>query len=69
MAFGGAGWVVDPIDGTRGFAHGLPEFAISVALLRHDAPALGVVFNPATGANVSRPNVATELGAATRPCA
>jgi myo-inositol-1(or 4)-monophosphatase len=42
-------WVVDPIDGTRGFAHGLPEFAISVALLRDDAPVLGVVFNPATG--------------------
>ena len=41
--------MVDPIDGTRGFAHGLREFAISVALLRHDAPALGVVFNPATG--------------------
>jgi myo-inositol-1(or 4)-monophosphatase len=42
-------WVVDPIDGTRGFAYGLPEFAISVALLRNDAPVLGMVFNPATG--------------------
>ena len=42
-------WMVDPIDGTRAFANGLPEFAISVALLRDDAPVLGVVFNPATG--------------------
>jgi myo-inositol-1(or 4)-monophosphatase len=42
-------WVVDPIDGTRAFADGLPEFAISVALVREGAPVLGVVFNPATG--------------------
>ncbi|MGH6900021.1 MAG: inositol monophosphatase family protein [Geminicoccaceae bacterium] len=42
-------WVVDPIDGTRAFADGLPEFSISVALLVDDAPVLGVVCNPATG--------------------
>lgn len=42
-------WVVDPIDGTRAFADGLPEFAISIALLRDGAPVLGVVLNPATG--------------------
>jgi myo-inositol-1(or 4)-monophosphatase len=42
-------WVVDPIDGTRAFAHGLPEFAISVALVVDGAPVLGVVANPATG--------------------
>jgi len=42
-------WVVDPIDGTRAFADGLPEFAISVALLIDAAPALGVVCNPASG--------------------
>jgi myo-inositol-1(or 4)-monophosphatase len=41
-------WVVDPIDGTRAFADGLPEFAISVALLVDDLPVLGVVCNPAT---------------------
>jgi myo-inositol-1(or 4)-monophosphatase len=41
-------WVVDPIDGTRAFADGLPEFAISVALLVEDVPVLGVVCNPAT---------------------
>jgi myo-inositol-1(or 4)-monophosphatase len=42
-------WVVDPIDGTRAFADGLPEFSISVALLIDDTPVLGVVCNPATG--------------------
>jgi myo-inositol-1(or 4)-monophosphatase len=42
-------WVVDPIDGTRAFADGLPEFAISIALLVEGAPVLGMVANPATG--------------------
>jgi myo-inositol-1(or 4)-monophosphatase len=42
-------WVVDPIDGTRAFADGLPEFTISVALLVDALPLLGTVCNPATG--------------------
>lgn len=42
-------WVVDPIDGTRSFAEGLPEFTICVGLLIDDLPALGFVYNPATG--------------------
>jgi myo-inositol-1(or 4)-monophosphatase len=42
-------WVVDPIDGTRAFADGVPQFAISVALLLDGEPALGAVLNPATG--------------------
>jgi myo-inositol-1(or 4)-monophosphatase len=42
-------WVVDPIDGTRAFAEGVPQFAISVALVERGAPLLGVVLNPATG--------------------
>lgn len=41
-------WVVDPIDGTRSFAEGKPEFTISVALLVDDAPVLGLIYNPAT---------------------
>lgn len=40
-------WVVDPIDGTRSFAEGVPEFTISVALLVGNVPALGFVYNPA----------------------
>jgi myo-inositol-1(or 4)-monophosphatase len=42
-------WVVDPIDGTRSFAEGVPEFTISVALLVDDLAVLGFVYNPATG--------------------
>ena len=41
-------WVVDPIDGTRSFAEGTPEFSISVALVEGGAPVLGIVLNPAT---------------------
>ena len=37
-------WVVDPLDGTTNFVHGLPVFAISIALLRNDKVVLGVVY-------------------------
>ena len=42
-------WVVDPIDGTREYLQGVPEYAISVGLAVGGRPALGVVHNPATG--------------------
>jgi myo-inositol-1(or 4)-monophosphatase len=42
-------WVVDPIDGTRSFAAGKPEFTICVGLLEMGRPAIGLVLNPATG--------------------
>jgi myo-inositol-1(or 4)-monophosphatase len=41
-------WIVDPIDGTREYLQGLPEYAISIGLSVRGAPALGVVYNPAT---------------------
>jgi myo-inositol-1(or 4)-monophosphatase len=41
-------WVVDPIDGTRAFADGVPQFAVSVALVERGEPLVGVVLNPAT---------------------
>ena len=41
-------WVVDPIDGTIEYTHGIPEYAISVALVKNGTPVVGVVFNPAT---------------------
>ena len=41
-------WVVDPIDGTREYLQGHPEYAISVGLVVQGRPALGVVYNPAT---------------------
>ncbi len=40
-------WCVDPIDGTSNFAGGLPYFCLSVALLQHGKPVLGVVYAPA----------------------
>lgn len=42
-------WIVDPIDGTNNFAHGLPHYAVSVGYYRNGEPAVGVVLNPATG--------------------
>jgi len=39
-------WVVDPIDGTTNFAHGIPVFAITLALLRGTAPMAGVIYDP-----------------------
>ncbi|MCK9520993.1 MAG: 3'(2'),5'-bisphosphate nucleotidase CysQ [Dehalococcoidia bacterium] len=41
-------WIVDPIDGTREYLQGLPEYAISIGLVIDGQPALGVVHNPAT---------------------
>lgn len=42
-------WVVDPIDGTKEYASGIPEYAISVALVEMGVPILSCVFNPAAG--------------------
>lgn len=42
-------WVVDPIDGTREYLMGLPEYAVSVGLVVGGRAALGVVYNPASG--------------------
>ena len=40
-------WVVDPIDGTRAFMNGDPNWSISVALVSEGRPTLGMVFAPA----------------------
>ena len=39
-------WCIDPIDGTSNFVHGLPYFALSVALIRDGRSVLGVVYDP-----------------------
>ncbi len=39
-------WVIDPLDGTTNFAHGLPTFAVSIALEESGAPLIGVVYDP-----------------------
>ncbi|MBI06067.1 MAG: 3'(2'),5'-bisphosphate nucleotidase CysQ [Rhodospirillaceae bacterium] len=40
-------WVVDPIDGTNSYLKGLPEFAVSVALIADGRALMGAVYNPA----------------------
>ncbi|MEB2783095.1 inositol monophosphatase family protein [Algoriphagus persicinus] len=37
-------WVVDPLDGTTNFIHGVPIFCVSIALMERDAVILGVVY-------------------------
>lgn len=39
-------WVVDPLDGTLNFLHGVPHFAISIGVERDGEPYAGVIYNP-----------------------
>jgi len=39
-------WLVDPLDGTTNFLHGLPIFAVSIALERQGQLVAGVIYNP-----------------------
>ena len=41
-------WIIDPLDGTTNFMHGIPHFAISVALERDGTLVAGMVYNPVT---------------------
>jgi myo-inositol-1(or 4)-monophosphatase len=41
-------WIVDPLDGTTNFVHGIPHFASSIALERDGALVAGLIYNPAT---------------------
>lgn len=41
-------WVVDPLDGTTNFAHGIPMFAVSIGFCQGGDVLVGVVFNPVT---------------------
>jgi myo-inositol-1(or 4)-monophosphatase len=45
----GRTWLVDPLDGTTNFAHGLPFFAVSIALEIEKEIVLGIVYNPKMG--------------------
>jgi myo-inositol-1(or 4)-monophosphatase len=42
----GRRWIVDPLDGTTNYAHGLPIFAVSIALETAGRVELGVVYDP-----------------------
>jgi len=47
LASGGEGlWCLDPLDGTRNFASGIPFFSVSLGLLIDRKPALGLVYDP-----------------------
>lgn len=41
-------WIVDPLDGTREFVEGVPQYTVAVALVEGGRTELGVVHNPAT---------------------
>ncbi len=42
-------WIIDPLDGTTNYAHGLPEFTISIAFANEGNLVFGLVSNPVTG--------------------
>ena len=42
-------WVVDPIDGTREFLEGIPEWCVSIALVEGHEAVAGGILNPSTG--------------------
>jgi myo-inositol-1(or 4)-monophosphatase len=42
-------WVVDPIDGTTNYAHGLPIYGVNLALVHEGVPAVGVTHDPSSG--------------------
>jgi myo-inositol-1(or 4)-monophosphatase len=41
-------WVVDPLDGTREFVEGIPEFCVSIGFVENGRPVAGGIYNPAT---------------------
>ena len=41
-------WIVDPLDGTKEFIEGVPQFVVSLALVEKGIPIIGVLHNPVT---------------------
>ena len=39
-------WVIDPLDGTVNYAHGVPHFAVSIGVERDGTREVGVIFDP-----------------------
>ena len=42
-------WLVDPLDGTKSFVKGEPDFTVNIALIRNGEPVMGVVYAPVKG--------------------
>lgn len=60
-------WLIDPLDGTKGFVQGRESFTVNIALMRGDAPVAGVVTAPATSVTwASRASRAPGQGAVRR---
>ncbi len=47
--FDGLNWIIDPLDGTANFIHGLPNYSVSLALAHGKDVLVGVVYNVCTG--------------------
>ncbi len=45
-------WVVDPLDGTREFVQGIPEFCVSIGFVKDGRPVAGGICNPATNETI-----------------
>ncbi|MFY9904264.1 MAG: 3'(2'),5'-bisphosphate nucleotidase CysQ [Terriglobales bacterium] len=62
-------WVVDPLDGTREFVQGIPEFCVSIAMVENGIPVAGGICNPATDELIlgSRETGVTYNGQPTQP--
>lgn len=42
-------WVIDPIDGTTNYVHGIPLIAISIAFVLKKQLVIGIIYNPVLG--------------------
>ena len=42
-------WVIDPVDGTNNYIHGLPFYSVSIAYFREGRPSIGVIYAPVLG--------------------
>jgi len=42
-------WVIDPVDGTNNYIHGLPFYSVSIAYFRDGRPSIGVIYAPVLG--------------------
>lgn len=61
-------WIVDPIDGTRAFVRGVPEFCLSAALVEEGRPIVAAIFNPSTGEFFSDARAGLPYRAPPRAC-
>lgn len=64
-------WVLDPIDGTKSFIAGTPQFGTLIALLHNGQPVLGAIHQPATGQLLTGDNRSAQMNGrpvGVRPC-